>query len=1646
LPGGGEMEELIDSLDWSKTPIGPRETWSPALKTMVRILLANRFPMLLWWGPEYISIYNDAYIPILGKKHPWGLGKPVRECWSEIWDVLKPLIDAPYNGGPATWSEDIELYINRSDFTEETHFTIAYSPVPDETAERGIGGVLATVHEVTAKVLGQRRGAALRELASGVEAKTAEEACVNAAAKLVPHGKDIPFALLYLAGEDGTATLAAAAGVENAAGIAPGSVRLSDESAFWPLQEARASGQMQIVPLPSDLMAIPKGPWPEPPNRAAVLPIRSHLSHQFSGFLVAGLSPKLRLDESYTDFLKLVTSQVATTIATARAYGEERRRADALAEIDRAKTAFFSNVSHEFRTPLTLMLGPLEEVLQEEGQLAPSHRERIAIAHRSSLRLLKLVNSLLDFSRIEAGRMRASYARTDLAGVTRDLASNFRSAVEGAGLAFVVNCLPLPEPVYVDFEMWEKIVLNLLSNAFKYTFDGGITITLEAAGHDVVLSVSDTGTGIPEAELPQIFNRFHRVEGARGRSYEGTGIGLALVQELVRMHGGAVTVESEVGKGSTFFVRLPSGSNHLPPDRVTTVARESLTSVRAEAYVGEALGSLPAIDHLASATLSEIPDRPLSEDGAAVVSPPERKPRVLLAEDNADMRNYIVRLAGSRMQVTAVRNGQEALASALKDPPDLVISDVMMPELDGFGLLRQLRSDPRTSAIPVILLSARAGEESRIEGAIAGADDYLVKPFSAGELLARVTSHLKLARVRREAVATMRRLQEISTRLIGAGGFESLLQEIMDAAAAIVGADLGMLHLADGDALRIVAQAGHQQPFLDFFADAGARESAGREALKRGERVVVEDVESSPLFAGSPSLAVLRAARVRSSLATPLFSRHGKLLGILTTQWKTPHVPDEADLWRLDLLVRQAADLIESSANAEALRASEERLTMAIEAAGMGTWDVDLRTGMGRSSRRHFEILGYQPSPDRAATLEMWRSRVHPDDLEDFQRALRKAKAPGERYVSRHRIIRADSGEVRWVEEFGRCMYSPQGEAQTLVGISFDTTERARAAESSLLLGAIVDSSDDAIISKDLDGVVTSWNKAAERLFGYTAEEAIGQTVAALLIPADRQDEEPGILRRLRRGERVDHFETVRRRKDGTLLDISLTISPVKDDQGRVIGASKVARDITDRKEAEAQIRKSEQRFRAMVTASSDAVYQMNGDWTQMRFLVGRKFVADTVEPSDTWLEKYILPEDQVEMTQAIKEAVRSKSVFALEHRIIRVDGTPGWSFSRAVPILNVAGELTEWFGTASDVTDLKNAEKALQESEERLRQLAEIGPQIVWLSGPRGDFEFVNRRWIEFSGLDLEATRDPAQMAGRMHPEDRLFEHWNQAIAAGTPFELEARLRGRDGEFRWFMMRSVPVRDEQGQIQRWFGTSTDIHENKLLQLELRRANQDLEQFAYSASHDLQEPLRSVKIFSELMSTQYRQRLDGQALEFLNYIGEGASRMEALVRDLLAYTQTARADAPPEPVDANSAFEAAVANLAGAIDESGATISCDPLPRVRVHATQLQQLFQNLIGNAIKYRRPGVPPVVQTTTRQEGGDWIFSVKDNGIGIEQEFKEQIFGLFKRLHTRDEYAGTGIGLALCQRIVERHHGRIWVESEPGQGSTFFFALPI
>jgi len=1006
VEGDGETGALMRSFNWSQTAVGPMDAWPQSLRTAVRIILASRYAMFIWWGSELVNLYNDPYRTFLGSKHPAALGKSARDVWAEIWDSIGPRTDAVLQRGESTFDEAFLLLMERHGYPEETYFTFAYSPLPDDRGQ--IGGIFCAVTEETLRVIGERRLRLLREIAAAMAGSlTRLDVCQAAAACLANARRDLPFSLIYFIEEDGsTLRRVCADGIEPAHPAAPEWLRPGDSSeAIWPVRRVLETGEPLLLDdLSTRFSDLPSGDWERPPDFAVIQPIAHQGQRRPAGVLVVGLNPYRKFGVEFRGFISLLANQIAGALANATAYESERRRAEDLAELDRAKTRFFSNVSHEFRTPLTLMLGPLEEVLPEAHQrLSPAGLEHLAHARRNALRLLKLVNTLLDFSRIEAGSAAAVFEPADLCRLTSEIASVFRSAIEKGGLRYTVMCEPLDELVYIDREMWEKIVLNLLSNAFKFTFEGEIELTLKQAGLSVELAVRDTGVGIAKDDCARVFERFHRIGNTRSRTYEGTGIGLALVQELVKIHGGSVSVESVLGQGSTFTVTIPLGTGHLPVDRLQASRAEVSTALRAEAYVDEALRWLP----LDSGSVTDVAIR---EDRSSIRNNSDEaiaagRKWIVVADDNADMRDYLTHLLRDQYDVFTAADGVEAVEATHRLRPALVLTDVMMPRLDGFGVLNAIRSEPALSGTPVILLSARAGEESRVEGLHAGADDYMVKPFTARELKARIATHVKMAELRRQT--------ERERRL-----YDTILSNTPDLA-------------------------------------------------------YVFDLNHRFIYANKALLA----------------------------------------MWGR-------------------------------------TWEESI-------GRNCLEI-GYEP----------WHAAMHDREIDQV--------------IATRKPVR---GEVPFTGTNGRRVY--------------------------------------------------------------------------------------------------DYI-----------------FVPVLGPEGEVEAIAGTTRDITERFNAEDALRRSEESFRAFVRATSNVVYRMSPDWSEMRQLAGKDFVADTSEADRDWLAKYIHPDDQARVTEAIAEAVRSKGIFELEHRVLRLDGSLGWTASRAVPLLSPDGEILEWFGTAADVTDRKKSEEILRRSE----------------------------------------------------------------------------------------------------------------------------------------------------------------------------------------------------------------------------------------------------------------------------------------------------------------------------------------------------------
>ncbi|USX24889.1 ATP-binding protein [Oxalobacteraceae bacterium OTU3CINTB1] len=1003
LSGGGEMGQLIRSMDWSATALGPLSGWPQSLRTSVSLCLSSTFPILVAWGPDDIQIYNDAYRPICGAKHPEAMGAPFKICWATALPVVGDAFDRAH-AGEGVYIRDQRMFLDRYGYLEEAFMTFSFSPIRVESGN--VGGIFHPITESTAQVLNARRTQNLRDLTGRIaRSRTIAELAGLMEPDSDTLALDVPFMLLYelveARPEEGAASLRlrGRTGLPAGSALAP-AVVAADSGDGWDFAAALALADGRHVDdLARRFGAFECAPYPEAPAGAMLLPLFVAGSDQPYGMLVAGVSARRALDDDYRNFYELLRAAFNTAIGNVLAYEQEQRRAAALAEIDKAKTAFFSNVSHEFRTPLTLILGPLEDALADAGEpLAPRQRERIDLTNRNALRLLKLVNSLLDFSRIEAGRVQARYAPADLARLTANLASVFTAAMDKAGLAYHVDTPALAAPVYVDLDMWEKIVFNLLSNAFKFTLSGAVTVTLAPAadGRAARLTVRDTGSGIPAAELPRVFERFHRVEGVQGRSYEGTGIGLALIQELVRLHGGDIGVESEVGVGTAFHVDIPFGAAHLPPQYVVALPDRDDDARMGAAFVEEALRWLP-----------DEPAAPPAGDAtpALALAPAPiaaARARILVADDNQDMRGYVRTLLEREYIVQTCADGEAAMEAILRDPPDLLLSDVMMPRLDGFGLMRRIREHPAVAGLPIILLSARAGQEAKIEGLEAGADDYLVKPFAANELLARIRNHIELARERRQATIALRQREEY---------FRSL-----------VNASPAMIWTTDAH--------GHRDFLSQRWSDYTGRslqEDLGRgwlELIHADDAARVEEAYSAAFGKAAPFSVDYRlrnrhgAFRWMIDAGAPRFDQDGKLLG---------HIGTLVDVHERRLL--------------------QDRFANVTRASGIGVWYADAPLSLMQPNaqlRKQFGLPTEGP-----VTMAQFYLRVHHEDRARVEGDFHSAMIEGVAYDDEFRVAltvssTAAQATARWIRMIAWCQRTEgkEGGVAHFDGVTLDVSDQ----------------------------------------------------------------------------------------------------------------------------------------------------------------------------------------------------------------------------------------------------------------------------------------------------------------------------------------------------------------------------------------------------------------------------------------------------------------------------------------------------------------------------------------------------------------------------------------------------------------------------
>ncbi|MEO5603280.1 MAG: ATP-binding protein [Cyclobacteriaceae bacterium] len=1224
LSGGGEMGKLIRSKDWSKTPLGSPDTWPQSLRTTVSLCIASNFPISIAWGPHRVQIYNDGYWPITGDMHPTSMGQDFKECWFSAWPVIGQAFEEA-SLGQTRFLENQRIFLDRYGYMEETFFTFSFSPILDESGS--VGGLFHPVIELTQQTLAERRLNVLRVVADNtVSARTVEEASSLILECLKDFELDLPFVLLYSVAADGKeANLQGSVGVERDSPLAPAKINLEENSLkSWPFTEVIQNGKaVQVEDLGKIFGTFDCGPYAEPPEQALVFPVTLHGTDHNNYVLVAGVSSRRNLDEKCRLFYELLSASVTNALTKARAYDEERKKAEALAEIDKAKTVFFSNISHEFRTPLTLMLGSLEELLNKRnGEIAVSDKEAIETSHRNAMRLLRLVNNLLDFSRIEAGRVQAQYQLTDLAKFTTELASNFRSVVENAGLIFQVKTDADIQPVYIDKEMWEKIVLNLLSNAFKYTLKGSITISLTTENNQVLLKVKDTGVGIPENELPKMFQRFHRVQNVVGRTYEGTGIGLSLVSELVKLHGGEISVQSNEAEGSVFTVSIPTGKWHLPKEHVFEKEIDFTASL-SDAFIDEAT---TLIDHSV-----------LTRNGTKSLEGNADASTVLVVDDNADMKAYIKNLLQKQYHVVTANNGKDALHQIKEHSPQLILSDIMMPVMDGIQLLKAVKENVQTQNIPVILLSARAGEESKIEGYETGADDYLVKPFSAKELLARVASQIKLVALRHATETNVRNL-------------------FMQAPAAI---------------------------------------------------------------------SVLRGPQ---------------------------HIYELANAMYLQL---------------------------------MGNRDI-----VGK--------------PVREALPELEGTGIF--------KLLDEVYKTGEPFIGNEMPV---------------------------------TLQRAG-------------------------------GKLQEGFFNFIYQASYN-------------------------------------------------------DQGEIDG--------------------------------------------------------------------------------------------------ILVHGV--------------------------EVTDQVLARRKIEESESRFRDLADESPMFVFIMEPNAEatISYWNKTWLNYTGQTMQEALGRA-WDGIIHPDDVpvVLDIYVPAFQNRQPYFIPAvRTRRHDGEYRWYSFQGNPRYMADGGFCGYVGVGFDVHEQTMIKeklealvnertKKLQRSNEDLQQFAHVASHDLKEPVRKIRTFGNRLTQEFGNDLPEKAKTYVAKMQSAANRMYAMIDGVLMYSSMDATDQNTETIDLNEVFSHIESDLEVMITLKGATIQFNKLTTVEGSPILIHQLFYNLIYNSLKFSKDGTPPLIEITSEREEDYVRVWVKDNGIGFSQDEGEKIFKTFSRLHPKDLYEGTGLGLALCKKIVERHGGAISATGVKNEGAIF------
>lgn len=1736
LSGGGEMGRRIRDFDWSLTSLNTVTTWPQSLQSALSICLNSNFPIAIYWGKELVLLYNDAWSPIPGNKHPWALGRPAQEVWPDIWDAIEPQFQKAFSGEPGG-SKDALLPMQRHGYIEECYFDFTFTPIYGEGGK--VEGVFNAVIETTYRIISERRTAFLKNLAISIASAQSIQQLFDEAMRFTSSAsEDIPFALLY-SYENSEAKLSAA------------SVKATDiafSSKAFPFDKVANDGASFYVDNLSDHLAkIPQDNWKQIPKEAVIVPLFNS-SGLAKGFLVCGLSSRRRFDEEYNLFIEGIANTITNVSNNIVALEEERKRSEALAEIDKAKTTFFSNVSHEFRTPLTLMLGSLEEMLKNPNREA-NDRQAVETTHRNAIRLLRLVNNLLDFSRIEAGKAKAQYQLTDIAKYTTDLASNFRSVIENAGLSFKVTTDAIIQPVFIDKEMWEKIVLNLLSNAFKYTLEGSIELSLTSESSQVILKVKDTGVGIPKEELPKMFQRFHRVQNVTGRTYEGTGIGLSLVKELVHLHGGQVSVSSAVGKGTEFTVSIPTGKAHLPKENV--IAQDSnLIGSLSDAFIEEA---------------SSLLEDPYLVKDEEEPQGHEHSPKVLIVDDNADMRTYLKSILQQRYRIITAGNGMEGLHKINEENPSLVISDVMMPIIDGIQMVKELKQNPATANLPIILLSARAGEEAKVEGFDIGADDYLVKPFSAKELLARVESHIRLKQNRDNALRNL----------------YNVFDGVPFAVAVLMGEDL-VLEFINQYNLSIWQRSKEEvlgKPLYKVFpGNREAVEAVHRQVYATQQRFVANEIPVEVFTDGKLQ------TRWFNTVIDPLRNEKGQVIGQLAS---TIEVTEQVMARKnVEESQRELQSLFKQAPAAIAVVEGPQHKYVMANLLYQQLFDRTEEQLLGKTIREVFPEVGSQ------GIYKIFEEVYHtgkPYIANEFPAFFDKL-GDGVKLLGYYNFV-------------AQPIRNAKGEVTSILIHAFEITEQVEARkkleESEQHLELLSNTVPAMIFYLDPEERYRSYNKTFMEWFGIDSSAALGKTVREFIGDEAYKGVKPHLEKAY--GGLQERYETAAPSKIEEGRWLSIVYTPHKDDKGKVLGIIVHATDITQSKQTEMILRESEARFRSLADQSPMIVYIVEPDEAATMSYFNKTWLDYTGLTLEQALGRawdgIVHPDDLQGVFDIYIPAFQNRTSYVLPAiRLKRHDGEYRWHIFKGNPRYLPNGEFMGFIGVGFDIHEQKIADERIRESEQRFRTLAETLPQMVWIRNAEGTIEFASKNWEEYSGISNISEAWKAMT----HPDDwtPVMNVWQKAVEAGTSFAYEVRLKNKEGEYRWHYAVGEPVKNETGNTVKYIGALTDIHiqktfaeklekevaestaelkarnedlqnvqsflqqlidssveyitvldkdlrfvtvnkryedtmnisrqqlqgrhlfevtpkaegslqhesilkalqgetvyldkrqaiaktgmyvdtyfiplrtqnviegiiimardvtaivqsENLLEQMnyELKRSNDDLQQFAHVASHDLKEPVRKVKTFIGRLEQHLDGKLDEVSLRYLEKVHTATNRMFSMIEGVLSYSTINSSSQVPERVDLNEVIRQIQTDLELVIQQKSATVQHEDLPELEGAPVLLYQLFYNLMNNSLKFAKEDTPPIVRISSSLSSDDnenyAQITFADNGIGFEQSQADKIFDTFTRLNSKDRYEGTGLGLALCKKIVERHGGTIEAISEMGEGATFIIRLPV